>query len=116
MSIPELRKPQVTFLAALADGRAVGCGAVVNRDDTYAEVKRMFVLPEYRGRGIASRILLALESEAAEQGLSVVRLETGVRQPEALRLYERAGYHRRGPFGEYPDNGQSVFLEKRFLE
>jgi len=73
----------------------------------------MFVRPEARGLGIGRQLLEALEAHAAAAGLTVLRLETGVAQPEALRLYERAGYTRRGPFGPYAADPLSVFLEKR---
>jgi putative acetyltransferase len=90
----------------------VGCGALV-LNDGWGELKRMFVRPSVRGRGIAQRILALLEAAARERGFAVMRLETGVSQPEALRLYERAGYVRRGPFGDYGPDPLSVFMEKR---
>jgi putative acetyltransferase len=113
LSVEALRQPGVTFLTARVDGKAVGCGAVVNRGGEYAEIKRMFILPEFRGLKIAHRLLDELEQRAQASGLVLARLETGVAQPEALRLYERAGYTRREPFGAYPDDPVSVFMEKR---
>jgi putative acetyltransferase len=118
VDIATLLQPGVTFVVARdADGRALGCGAVMRLADAegvaYGEVKRMYVQPEQRGRGIAQRLLGVLESHAEAQECMALRLETGPRQPEALRLYERAGFLRRGPFGDYWDDPHSVFLEKR---
>src|SRR5262249_25029573 len=106
------RLPTVTFLTAWVDGRVAGCGAFVNQGGEYAEIKRMFVLPEFRGLRLGRRILEELESRIRAAGLSVARLETGGWQPEALRLYENSGYQRRGPFGDYPDDPLNVFMEK----
>ena len=111
MSVEALRRPNVTFVLARTADIAVGCGALVKHDG-YAEVKRMFVRPGFRGQRIGHLILGDLERRAQKAGLTVARLETGVGQPEALALYERAGYVRRGPFGDYADDRLSVFLEK----
>jgi putative acetyltransferase len=108
-----LRQPNVVFLAARLDGKVVGCGAFVNHRGEYAELKRMYVLPEARGLKIGRRLLEELERRAQAAGLPLARLETGVRQPEALGLYEKAGYRRTGPFGEYDEHPLCVFMEKR---
>jgi putative acetyltransferase len=106
-------QPNVLFLVARDDSRsALGCGAMVLRDD-YGEIKRMYVSPRGRGQGLGGRLLAELEREAAGRGCELARLETGPYQPEALRLYETAGYQRRGPFGAYRDDPLSVFMEKR---
>jgi putative acetyltransferase len=112
MSVEALRQSNATFLTAWVDGRIAGCGAFVNQDGEYAEIKRMFVVPEFRGLRIGRRILEELECRIRASGLGWARLETGVRQPEALRLYEKAGYQPRGPFGGYPADPLCVFLEK----
>ena len=72
----------------------------------------MYVMPEFRGLQLGRRMLEELEARARSSGLQVARLETGVAQPEALGLYERAGYQRRGPFGSYPEDPLCVFMEK----
>jgi putative acetyltransferase len=120
LDVQALLAPEVTFLAARAGGAAVGCGAtrrMAGEDATggrpYGEVKRMYVRPALRGRGVAARLLAALEAALVGQGLTRALLETGRDQAEAVRLYERAGYERRGPFAGYPDNGLSLFFEKR---
>jgi putative acetyltransferase len=112
IAIDALMRPHVLFAVARVEGEAAGCGAVV-LNDGWGELKRMFVRPGLRGQGIAQRILAFLESSAGERGLPLMRLETGISQPEALRLYERAGYVRRGPFGEYGPDPLSVFMEKQ---
>jgi putative acetyltransferase len=112
LSIQALQQPDVTFLAAYMGGKAIGCGAFVDRAQ-YAEIKRMFVLAEYRGSGIGGRLLKRLETRARASGLKVARLETGVYQKEALHLYERGGYKRCKPFGDYnPNDPLCVFMEK----
>jgi putative acetyltransferase len=113
LSVEALRQPDVTFLTASVDGAVAGCGAFVNQRGEYAEIKRMFVLPEFRGLKLGRRILEELENRARSSGLDLARLETGVHQAEALLLYERAGYQRRGPFGDYPDDPLSIFMEKK---
>ena len=112
LSVEALSRSNVTFLMAPINGKAAGCGAFVNFGD-YAEIKRMFVLPDLRGKGIGRRILAELEKRARLDGLTVSRLETGVSQPEALKMYERSGYQRRGVFATYTDDPLSVFIEKK---
>ena len=113
LPVEALRQPDVTFLTASVDGEVAGCGAFVNQSGEYAEIKRMFVLPEFRGLKLGRRILEELENLARTSGLELARLETGIHQPEALLLYERAGYQRRGPFGDYSEDPLSIFMEKK---
>lgn len=108
----ELVDAQVHFVVAWLDGTPVGCGGFAPLQG-YGELKRMFTRPEARGRRIAGAILAALEAEAAARGLPLMRLETGEDSPAAIQAYARAGYARRGPFGDYEENGSSVFMEKR---
>ena len=96
------------------DDAVAGCGAFVHCGD-YAELKRMYVLPEFRGLELGRRILAELETHIRAAGLVVARLETGIAQPEALGLYERSGYVRCAPFGGYADDPLSVFMEKRLV-
>jgi putative acetyltransferase len=113
LSVQELQQPSVTFLTASVSDEIVGCGALVNQDGAYGEVKRMFVLPAFRGLSIGRRLLDELEGYARGQGLTIVRMETGIYQPEALRLFEWAGYQNCEPFGTYSVGPFSVFLEKQ---
>jgi putative acetyltransferase len=109
----ELDRPGVRFLLARCDGRAIGCGALVLGAEGEAELKRLFVVPEARNLGVGRAILAALEVAAREAGVRVLRLETGVAQPESLGLYRRHGYVERGPFGGYGPDPLSVFMEKK---
>ena len=93
------------------DGSAIGCGAVVLEPE-YGELKRMFIRPEHRGRGLSKRLLAFLEEQARAKGCEVFTLETGIYQPEALGLYERSGYKRCAPFGNYKPDPMSVFMMK----
>ena len=109
----DVSDPNFTFLIAWLDGSPVGCGALRVLEPGVGEIKRMFVLPQFRGRGIARQILEALESRAIELGHSVVRLETGAAQPEAIGLYKSSGYREIAGFGEYANNPFSLCFEKR---
>jgi putative acetyltransferase len=111
----DVADPDLTFFIARIDGCGVGCGALRRLEPRVGEIKRMYVLPEFRGRGIARQILEALESRARELGHAEVRLETGIGQPEAIGLYKSAGYSKAAAFGEYAGNPFSVYFQKRLL-
>jgi len=112
MDIASLLQGDVLFLVARdVDGRAVGCAALVNRG-SYGEVKRMFVDTARRGAGTGKQLLDHLEMFARMSGIRELKLETGIRQPEAIRLYERAGFDRGEPFGDYQPDPLSLFMEK----
>jgi putative acetyltransferase len=100
------------FLIGRVGNVAVACGAFRSLDENVAEIKRMFVLPEYRGEGYSKAMLAELERRARNHGYTTVRLETGDRQPEAIGLYERCGYYRIPNYGFYADSGHSVCFEK----
>ncbi|MBB6349592.1 GNAT family N-acetyltransferase [Nonomuraea muscovyensis] len=100
------------FLVAAVDGQAVGCGAVQHLDDLTGELKRMYVVPGHRGRGIARSLLGALEDLARDQGYRRLRLATGTRQPEAIALYETCAYTRVEPYGKYVHDPLSRCYEK----
>jgi GNAT superfamily N-acetyltransferase len=95
------------------EGEAAGCGAMKQFDPGTMEVKRMYVLPSHRGEGIATEVLRELEKWAADLKMSRIILETGKRQPEAIRLYEKNGYLRTENFGPYVGIENSVCFEKR---
>jgi len=116
-STVELSLAHVHFLGAMSDGAMLGCGAVklmVDASDgiTYGEIKRMFVAPRARGKGIAKGLMTVLEERAITNGATLMRLETGIYQPEAIGLYESLDFRRRGPFGTYGPDPVSVFMEK----
>jgi putative acetyltransferase len=100
------------FLVASRMGKSIGCGAVRRIDDRTGELKRMYVCPEQRGRGVGGAILAALEVEARALGLSRLLLETGVRQTEAIALYRKAGFSDIAPFGEYVESPLSLCMAK----
>jgi putative acetyltransferase len=100
------------FLVAKHDGVAVACGALRRLTARVAEVRRMFVRKEERGRGFGRAILLALEHTAEALGYHTVRLGTGINQPEAIALYESVGYKCVPCFGEYLDDPRSRCFEK----
>jgi putative acetyltransferase len=113
VDVEVLARPNVRFFAAKARDAFQGCGAIMIHGD-YAEVKRVFVSPTARGLGVGRLILEKLEQAAQKEGLTVLRLETGTLQPEALKMFEAFGFTRRGAFGDYPTNDPySVFMEKR---
>ncbi|HEX6179637.1 MAG TPA: GNAT family N-acetyltransferase [Chitinophagaceae bacterium] len=94
------------------DGRPVGCGAIKEFEPGTMEVKRMYTLPESRGKGIASNILQELEKWAAELSYKKCVLETGKRQPEAIGLYKKSGYRIIPNYGQYAGIENSVCFEK----
>jgi GNAT superfamily N-acetyltransferase len=100
------------FLVAYCDGRPIGCGAVRRNEPGIAEIKRMYVAPEARGRGFGRRVLDELEAVARQLGVRRLVLETGPRQPEALALYRNAGYVDIPLFGEYIGSEFSVCMAK----
>jgi putative acetyltransferase len=115
-SIKQLFQPNVRLFLARLDGLAVGCGGVAIFDD-YAEVKRMYTRPEVRGRGVAKALLRRIDTEMRGVDKSVLRLEIGNYQREAIGLYERMGFRPRGPFGPYAamparNIEMSLFFEK----
>ena len=114
---PNLRPEHVqpgrgTFVIAPAEGIAVGCGALRKLDETTAEVKRMYVEPEVRGRGVGKAILDHLESAARVLGARRLVLETGTYQTAAIGLYRRAGFSPIDCFGEYAASPTSLCFEK----
>jgi ribosomal protein S18 acetylase RimI-like enzyme len=117
LTAADLGRAEVAFAIARVDGAAAACGAVrvgvVEGDVRPAEIKRMYVRPAFRRRGLARAILQALERAAAASGAEVVRIETGARQPEAIALYRSAGYQPIPPFGEYIGNVVSRCFAKR---
>jgi putative acetyltransferase len=101
------------FVVARLDGKPVGCGALCLLEDDTAEIKRLFVVPGARGHGVAARILAKLEELARNFGYEGIRLETGVKQPESMALFGKAGYYRIPNFGRYAESSVSACFEKR---
>ena len=103
-------------VVAYEDSGAVGCGALRELDSEAVEVKRMFVPLESRGKGIATLVLLELEKWARELSFNRCVLETGWKQPEAIRLYDKNGYERIANYGPYTDVGNSVCFGKNITK
>ncbi|MEV3934783.1 GNAT family N-acetyltransferase [Glycomyces sp. NPDC049804] len=110
--LPSAQDVAVFLMAFGPDGAAIGCGALRELDAESAEIKRMYVVPGSRGSGVAAALLAALEDAARDRGWTTVKLETGDEQPEAIRFYEREGYHRIPRFGHYADWDISVCYAK----
>ena len=113
---PDLKRmdqPGAAFVLARRGERAVGCGALKPMSREIAEVKRMYVQPQARRTGVARAIVHELEQLARAGGFSEIWLETGLRQPDAVRLYESLGYTRIAAYGDYRDDPLSVCFGKR---
>ncbi len=122
LDVQALLAPDVVFLVAREGASLLGTGAFRHMPGEpgtdrrpYAEIKRMYVDPAARGRGVGAQMIAALEAAMLQSGCMLALLETGSDQIEAVRLYERAGYRRRAAFGGYPDNGLSLFYEKSLV-
>jgi putative acetyltransferase len=111
-SIDKLLREGVAFFVARYDAKPAGCGGIKLFGTEYGEVKRMYVRPVHRGLGLGKTILDQLAAYARGHQVELLRLETGIYQTEAIGLYERYGFQRRGPFGEYKDDPKTVYFEK----
>ncbi len=112
-SVEKLLRQGVAFFVIRVDGAAAGCGGILMVGNDYGEVKRMFVRPQFRGLGLAQLMLDHLAAYCQQYGAHVLRLETGIYQTEAIRLYERYGFVRIPPFGDYFEDPVSLCYEKR---
>ncbi|MGZ4630139.1 GNAT family N-acetyltransferase [Oryzihumus sp.] len=110
---PTAADVSVFLLARDTPGEAVGCGALRHLGGQVAEIKRMYVAPAHRGRGVSRLVLGALEAQALSQGWTVLRLETGPLQAEAIGLYTSAGYAPIPAFGPYVGSTTSLCFERR---
>jgi ribosomal protein S18 acetylase RimI-like enzyme len=106
MNVDQLVKGKVAFFV-------LRCGGLQFFDDEYSELKRLYIRPSHRGNGLGKILLRHLEAYSRAQKISVVRLETGILQHEAISLYEKSGYRRIPPFGPYTEDPLSIFYEKR---
>lgn len=112
-SVQKLIADAVAFFVIRDGGAAAGCGGIKLFGTDYGEVKRMWVRPAFRGRGYGKLMLDHLGGYAKGHGIEVLRLETGIHQHAAIRLYEREGFRRIPPFGPYRDDPVSLCYEKR---
>jgi putative acetyltransferase len=102
-------------LIAYENNEPVACGAFKTFDAASVEIKRMYVLPQHRNKGIAAAVLQELEQWAKEEGYTSTVLETGMKQPEAIRLYEKSGYARMANYGQYAGVENSVCMKKELI-
>jgi putative acetyltransferase len=115
LTLNSLFEPHVQFFIARLGDAAVGCGGVAFFDG-FAEVKRMYVREPARGEGIAQALLAHIEDVTRSAGVALLRLETGVRQPAALRLYERFGFRPCAAFGPYTTMAPAAIKNSLFYE
>lgn len=111
-SVEKLIRENVIFFVVRYDGEPAACAGLKLFGAEYAEVKRMFVRPAFRGRGLGKAVLRYMTEYARARDIPLLRLETGIYQVEAIGLYERFGFQRRRPFGEYREDPMSVYFEK----
>jgi putative acetyltransferase len=115
LDVAALRAPGITFWSAWDGDELLGCGALKELDHTCGEIKSMRTVVAHRGRGVASRILDRIVEEAHRRTYHWLYLETGTQTEfaPARALYSRHGFEQRGPFGDYVDDPNSVFMAKR---
>ncbi|WP_254871551.1 GNAT family N-acetyltransferase [Pseudooceanicola sp. HF7] len=111
LSHEALARPDIRFFLAKSGEETLGCGALQVKQG-YGEVKSFYTDEAARGRGVGSALLARIEAQALSEGLTMLRLETGDALAAACRLYQAKGFTRCGVFGDYADNGVSVFMEK----
>jgi GNAT superfamily N-acetyltransferase len=114
-SVQKLIAHGVAFFVLRENDSPAGCGGVQLFDTSYGEIKRMFVRPQFRGKGFGKTLLNHLADYALRHGVGLLRLETGIHQAAAIRLYEGMGFQRIPPFGAYVEDPLSLFYEKRIL-
>ena len=110
-TVRQLIEQRVAFFVLRADGRAAGCGGILLVGREYGELKRMFVRPEFRGQKFGERLVERLAQHAREHGVNLLRLETGIHQLAAIRLYERLGFRPIPAFPPYSDDPVSRCYE-----
>lgn len=116
LTVEQMAEPSVTlFVARDEAGKAAGMGSLKDHGEGFGEVKRMYTLPEMRGKRLGSLLLQRIEDEARSKSINHLALETGEAPgfEQAWRLYERNGFTKRGAFLDYPDSGWSRFYEKK---
>ena len=111
-SVEKLIAQDVAFFVLRDDGVPAGCGGIQLFDNAYGELKRMYVRPTFRGRSFEALMVDRFADHARLNAITLLRLETGVHQTAAIRLYERVGFQRIPPFGAYTDDPLSLFFEK----
>ncbi len=108
----EMARDGVIFFVIRFDGKPAGCGGVRLYGDGYGEIMRMYVRPQFRGKRLGKLMLRHIEDYSLSHGVRVLRLKTGIYQPEALGMYERQGYRVISPFGSYRAHPLNKYYEK----
>ena len=111
-SVEKLISEGVAFFVLREDGIPAGCGGMQLFGTEYGELKRMYVRPQFRGRGFGKLLVEHLADYASVHGIGVLRLETGILQSAAIALYKGMGFQRVAPFGSYVEDALSLFFEK----
>jgi GNAT superfamily N-acetyltransferase len=111
-SVEKLIREEVAFFVLRCADTPAGCGGIKFFDNSYGELKRMYVRPQFRGMGLAKALIDHLADYARAHQIFLLRLETGIHQHEAIGLYERQGFTRIPPFGPYTDDPLSLCYEK----
>jgi GNAT superfamily N-acetyltransferase len=114
-SVEKLIAQGVAFFVLREGTIAAGCGGIQLFDKEYGELKRMYIRPQFQGRGFGKLLVDHLAEYARSNGVTLLRLETGIHQIPAIRLYERMGFQRISPFGPYVNDPLSLFYEKRIM-
>ena len=114
-SVEKLLREGVSFFVIRDGDVLIGCGGVQFFGNDYGELKRMYVRPQFRGRGFARLMLDHLFEYTRSNGINLLRLETGIHQHDAIALYERAGFRSISPFGDYKPDPLSRFYEKQIV-
>jgi putative acetyltransferase len=114
-SVEQLIAQAVAFFVLRENDVPAGCGGIQLFGTEYGELKRMYVRPHFRGLGFGKVLLDHLADYARAHGAGLLRLETGIHQAAAISLYERMGFQRIPPFGEYLDDPLSLFYEKPII-
>jgi putative acetyltransferase len=111
-SIDKLISENVAFFVVRVDGAAAGCGGIKLFGSEFGELKRMYVRPAFRGRGLGRLLVDRLADHARSRGITILRLETGIYQREAIALYEKLGFKQIQPFGHYTNDPVSRCYER----
>jgi putative acetyltransferase len=113
LNVDELGHPGVYAVGLKNQDGIVACGAIVKQFDGtwYGEIRRLYVKPSYRGKGLSRRIMQILLYHASEEKIPTIKLETGPKQIQSIKLYENLGFKRCDPFGDYKQNPNSLFME-----
>jgi len=113
--VEKLVSAKYFFIAAWQEQTLLGIASFRRTAGIYVEIKRLYVPPQHRGKGLAMALMKTLEKKAVQENYAEARLETGIYQKEALELYQHLGYEKSGPFGAYREDPLSVFMRKKLL-